>query len=139
MDGAVHEGRLYGEIQAARTYLPDLVIEQFGRDEFVNPQSPDPVDCQLAAHGWQVAREVILTGAYDMVILDEINVAVSFGLLPLEEVIRLLEERPPSLDLVLTGRYAHEEVIARADTVSEVREIKHHYQRGVRERRGMEY
>lgn len=133
------KGRIYGEIQAARTYLPDLVIEQFGRDAFVNPKSPDPLDRQLAARGLEQSRRVISGGEFNMVILDEINVAVNFGLIPVEEVVRLIRERPQPLDLVLTGRYASDEVIALADTVSEVREIKHHFHKGVKERPGMEY
>ena len=74
-----------------------------------------------------------------MVILDEINVAVDFKLIPLEEVINLIRNKPAALDLVLTGRYAAPEIMELADTVSEVREIKHHYSAGIKDRAGIEY
>ena len=74
-----------------------------------------------------------------MVILDEINVAIDFNLIPLEEMIRLIKNKPPGLDLILTGRYAAKEIIKLADTVSEVKEIKHHYAAGIKDRAGIEY
>jgi cob(I)alamin adenosyltransferase len=74
-----------------------------------------------------------------MVILDEINVAIDFNLIPLEEMIRLIKNKPSRLDLILTGRYAAKEIIKLADTVSEVKEIKHHYAAGIKDRAGIEY
>jgi cob(I)alamin adenosyltransferase len=74
-----------------------------------------------------------------MVILDEINVAVDFKLIPLAEVIDIIQTRPPTLDLILTGRYAPPEIVELADMVSEIREIKHHYNAGIKDRAGIEY
>ena len=133
------KGREYGEIIAARSFLPSLVIEQFGRDEFVQYGDPDPRDLKLAREGWEAARRAIEGGRYDMVILDEINVAIYFNLLSLEEAVNLLRAKPLELDVVLTGRYAPPELIALADTVSEVREIKHHFRAGIKESAGMEF
>ncbi|MCX7982947.1 MAG: cob(I)yrinic acid a,c-diamide adenosyltransferase [Syntrophales bacterium] len=133
------KGREYGEVKAAREFIPSLVIAQFGRDEFVKKGDADPIDIRLAQKGWHVVRQAIDTGQYDLVVLDEINVAVDFGLIPLEWVLDLIKSKPEGLDLVLTGRNAPPEVIALADTVSEVKEIKHHFRQGIKGRAGMEF
>ena len=132
------KGRLYGELAAAKG-IDGFTIEQYGRDEFVDSTNPDPVDMELAARGWARALEAASDEDIDLLILDEINVAVSFGLVALEDVIRFVEKRQPHLELILTGRYAPDELIELADTVTEMREIKHHYQKGVEARKGVEY
>jgi cob(I)alamin adenosyltransferase len=93
---------------------------------------------RLAQEGLALAREA-LKGTWDLVILDEINVAVEYGLVGLSDVLALLEMRRAETDMVLTGRGAHPELVRRADMVSEVLEIKHHYQRGIAARKGIEY
>ncbi len=133
------EGRKYGEFLAAERYLPNLTIHLSGLDSFVMRDKPAPVDIELARKGLDMAREAVSSGKYDMVILDEINVAVDFKLIPLEEVINLIRNKPAALDLILTGRYAAPEIMELADTVSEVREIKHHYNAGIKDRAGIEY
>jgi cob(I)alamin adenosyltransferase len=133
------KGRKYGECLAAEQYLPQLTIELVGLDSFVMRDNPAPADIALAKHGLARAREIIASGACDMLILDEINVALDFRLIPLEDVLDLIRNKPPALDLVLTGRYAPPEIIALADLVSEVKEIKHHYKAGIKERAGIEY
>ena len=133
------KGRKYGEFLAAERYLPNLTIHLSGLDSFVMRDKPAPVDIELARKGLDMAREAVSSGNYDMVILDEINVAVDFKLIPLEEVINLIRNNPAALDLVLTGRYAAPEIMELADTVSEVREIKHHYNAGIKDRAGIEY
>ena len=133
------KGRKYGEFLAAERYLPNLTIHLSGLDSFVMRDKPAPVDIELARKGLDMAREAVSSGNYDMVILDEINVAVDFKLIPLEEVINLIRNKPAALDLVLTGRYAAPEIMELADTVSEVREIKHHYSAGIKDRAGIEY
>jgi len=132
------KGRLYGELEAAKA-LEGLAIEQYGRDEFVDAESPEPVDVELAERGWRRAEELVRDEALDMLILDEINVAVSFKLIALERVIEFMKRKPPRLELILTGRYAPAEMIDLADTVTEMKEIKHHYSRGVEARKGIEY
>lgn len=132
------KGRLYGELEAAKA-LKGLVIEQYGRDEFVDAKNPDPIDVELAEKGWRRAEELVCDEALDVLILDEINVAVSFKLIPLERVIEFMKRKPRGLELILTGRYAPAAMIDLADTVTEMKEIKHHYSRGVQARKGIEY
>jgi cob(I)alamin adenosyltransferase len=133
------KGRKYGECLAAERHLPNLTIHLSGLDSFVMRENPAPLDRELALRGLSLARETIASGRYDMIILDEINVAADFNLIPLSEVISLIKDKPPTLDLILTGRYAPPEIIELADTVSEVREIRHHYAAGVKERAGIEF
>ena len=133
------KGRDYGEFLAATKYLPRLTVRRSGLDSFVMRDKPAPVDIELARQGFELAQKAIASGKYNMVILDEINVAIDFNLIPLEEMIRLIKNKPPGLDLILTGRYAAKEIIKLADTVSEVKEIKHHYAAGIKDRAGIEY
>jgi len=93
----------------------------------------------LAQKGLAAAQKAINSGKYDMVILDEINVALDFKLIDLREVVKLIKNKPAGLDLILTGRYAPKEIIKLADTVSEVKEVKHHYNAGIKDRAGIEY
>jgi cob(I)alamin adenosyltransferase len=133
------KGRKYGEVIAGEKYLPDLTFYQFGLDSFVMRDNPAGVDVELARQGFAKAKEVVSSGQYDMVILDEINVAVDFGLIPEEEVLQMIKNKPPNVDLLLTGRYASEKLREIADMVSEVTEIKHHYSAGIKDRAGIEY
>ena len=133
------KGRDYGEFVAAEKYLPRLTIRRSGLDSFVMRDNPAPVDVELARQGFELAKKVMASGKYDMMILDEINVAVDFRLIELADVVELIKNKPPALDLILTGRYAAKEIIQLADTVSEVREIKHHYAAGIKDRAGIEY
>lgn len=133
------KGKSYGELIAAEKYLPNFKIFQYGLDSFVMRDNPAPIDAELARQGLEMARRLIRSKEYDMIILDEINVAVDFKLIPLEEVIEMVRGKPPELDLILTGRYAPEEIREMADLVSEVTEIKHHYAAGIKGREGIEF
>jgi len=133
------KGKKYGEVLAAEQYLPGLTIVRSGLDSFVMKNNPAPVDIELAQQGLNLAKKAVSSGEYNMIILDEINVALDFKLIPLEEVLDMLRNRPSSVDVILTGRYALPEIIEIADTVSEVKEIKHHYSKGVKERAGIEF
>ncbi len=128
----------YGELASAAR-LPNFTIEQSGRDEFVDKKNPAQIDIDLARKGLARAREVLTGGSYDLVILDELNVALDFGLVSLEDVLDLIRSRPPHVELIITGRAAHPEVVKIADLVSEVLNIKHHYDAGVQAREGVEY
>ena len=101
-------------------------------------RQPEAEDILLAHKGLEEAEEAMESGLYQLVIMDEINVACSLGLLDAADLIRLIEKRPEGVELVLTGRGALPEVIERADLVTEMREIKHYYQAGVRARKGIE-
>ena len=132
------KGRRYSELDAAEN-IPDFTIVQYGRDEFVNKENPAQVDIDLAKEGFAHAQEIIKSEKYDVVILDEINVALDFNLITLEDILKLIEEKPEKLELVLTGRYAHPELSKIADLVTEMLEIKHPYQSGVTARKGIDY
>lgn len=134
------KGRKYGEILAAEQYLPDnFEFYQFGLDSFVMRDNTAPIDVELARQGFMKAREVVQSGAYNMVILDEINVAVNFKLILEEELLQLIKDKPAAMHLVLTGRYASAKVREAADMVSEVTEIKHHYNNGIKGQAGIEF
>lgn len=128
----------YGELAAA-SRLPGFIIEQTGRDEFVDKKNPAQIDMDMAGQGLARAREVLREGKHDIVILDELNVALDFALVSLDDVLGLIEMRPPHVELILTGRGAHPEVVKAADLVSEVLNIKHHYDAGVAAREGIEF
>ncbi len=128
----------YGEVIIA-SKIPGFELIQSGLPTFVKKGKPSEDDLKLARRGLQIAQEAIENGKYDMVILDEINVAVDYGLIPLESLLKLIETKQEGVELVLTGRYAHPEIVKRADLVSEILEIKHPYQKGFKSREGIEY
>ncbi|VBB06164.1 atp:cob(i)alamin adenosyltransferase coba/cobo/butr [Lucifera butyrica] len=127
---------VYGENKAG---LPGLTIVPAGRASFVNLQEPDPVDRKLAREGWEKAKRKIASGDCQIVILDEINVALSCGLLDVDEVVAFLREKKYPVEIVLTGRNAPSPIIEIADLVTEMKEVKHPFQNGVDARQGIEY
>ena len=128
----------YGELETARRLAPHLTIRPMGRGCRISCESPDPEDAKLCHEAMLYAQRAIASGEYDIVVLDEINVAVDLGLLKKGEVLRLLDERPSHVELILTGRHAAQEIIDRADLVTEMKEIKHYYRKGVESRTGIE-
>jgi cob(I)alamin adenosyltransferase len=100
---------------------------------------PDPEHVRAAEEAWAFAREKIFSREYDMIVLDEINYAISYGLLPVGPVVEALKQKPEELHVVLTGRSAHAEIVELADLVTEMREVKHPYQKGIEAQRGIEY
>lgn len=131
-------GGSYGEHHAAERLSPDLTIYQTGRDNWIFRDNLDQEDIRVAAEAFELAKKSLLSGLYDLVILDEINGAVWFGLIEVESILELMDLKPAHVELVLTGRSAHERVIARADLVTEMVEIKHYYAAGVQARIGIE-
>jgi len=131
-------GGPYGEHLAAPRLAPYLTIIQTGREGWVNRDNPDAEDKRLAREGLEKADAALTGGRYDLVILDEINGAVSFGLIDVEDLLALMAKRPAAVELVLTGRNADERVVAAADLVTEMREVKHYYKAGVPARIGIE-
>lgn len=131
------KGMPYSELQAFGR-LKDLVtIEQFGTGCFIF-ERPTREDCEAARRGLSAVSSIVSTGNYDVVILDEINIATHYELLAVEDVLHLIESRAPGTELVLTGRYADERILERADLVTEMVERKHYYQQGVQARTGIE-
>jgi len=133
------KGRDYGEFIAAEKYLPNITIRKAGLDSFVMRDHPAAIDIKLAQQGLDMAKKAIMSGRYDMVILDEINVALDFKLIKIKGVLTMIKNKPAGLDLILTGRYAPKEIIKLADTVSDIQEVKHHYSAGIKDRAGIEY
>ena len=113
----------YGET-VIRNYLPEFEIIPVGRPGLINLKNPDPIDQQLAEQGWALAREKISSGKYNLVVLDEINVALNYGLLSVPEVVNFLANKNKRCEVVLTGRYAPPEVIELADLVTEMKDLK---------------
>ncbi len=128
----------YGELRAGRR-LDGLTIRQFGRTDFVDRDHPAEEDLALARQGLEHAREIMAAGRCDLMILDEINVALDFGLVPVKSVLELIESKPHDMELILTGRSAPRPIIQAADLVTEMREIKHYYQQGRTARDGIEH
>jgi len=128
----------YGELKSAKL-LPGFTIRQFGRPTFVDKKNPAPADIKGAQEALDFAAKTIGSKKYDIIILDELNVALDFKLIPLDEVLLMLAWVPRDLELVITGRNAHPKVVKLADLVSEVREVKHYYKQGVQARRGIEF
>jgi len=128
----------YGELKGVEMLSPYVEIHQAGRDTFVNRKDPDPEDVRLAREGLELARNTILGKRADIVVLDEINCAVDFGLLPVKEVLDLLRRKPEGMEILLTGRGAPPEFLELADLVTEMREVKHYYAKGVDARVGVE-
>lgn len=128
----------YGE-RRILAQLPDVDLASFGSLDFVDPANVRPQDREQARQALAAAREAIFSDNYDVVVLDEINVAVAFGLIPLDEVMALIRDKPPGVELILTGRKAHPELVRVADLVTECLKVKHPYDRGIGSRRGIEY
>lgn len=131
-------GGPYGEQIAAERLKPWLTIIQTGRPGWVDKENPHDKDKELAREALLEARAAVTGGEYDLVILDEINGAVSMGLLPVDDLLALMRDKPSPVELVLTGRNADDKVIEAADLVTEMREVKHYYKAGVKARVGIE-
>jgi cob(I)alamin adenosyltransferase len=130
----------YGELDAAEMLGPDkLTIRPMGRGFVKLGGEIDPEDKKAAEEAWTFAREKLFSGEYDMIVLDEINYAINYGLLPVGPVVEALKRKPERVHVVLTGRSAPAEIVEVADTVTEMREVKHAYQKGIEAQRGIEY
>jgi len=128
-----------GEIKALTNLEIPLEIKQFGRAVFFNSRACEPIDIYLATRGLAAFHEAMASGSYDLIILDEIIMAIDFGLLNLQEVIDAIAQKPAELHVILTGRNAPSELIEIADLVTEMQEIKHPYSQGIIAQKGIEY
>ncbi|MDI6699247.1 MAG: cob(I)yrinic acid a,c-diamide adenosyltransferase [Candidatus Saccharicenans sp.] len=137
--GQFLKGQPSGEILAARKLSPLITIEQFGRKKFLKiTENFEEQDYRLAGAGLKKCLQAMLSGQYRLVVLDEVNVALNLGLLSEKQVLEFLDRKPESVEIILTGRYAPESILDRADLVTEMVCRKHYYQKGVRARRGIE-
>ncbi len=129
----------YGEMVSASKFLPNLEVAQFGMDRVVYSHNVCIEDFKEARRGWQFAKEAIQSNKYQLVILDEINICADLGMIKISEIKEELMNKPQGLEIVLTGRRAHPELIAMAHLVTEMQPIKHYFDTGVMARQGIEY
>jgi cob(I)alamin adenosyltransferase len=128
----------YGE-QKSLAGIPNVTVRVFGSLEFVDPHNVKEEDRREARMALEYAREAMLSGKYDLVVLDEVNVASGWGLVPVEDVVNLVREKPEDVELILTGRYADKRLLEVADLVTEMVCVKHPFERGVKARPGVDY
>src|SRR5579875_2792200 len=130
----------YGELDAVKAFGDNFVMKQMGRGFVkVDGAETDPEDIRLVEEAWVEAEIEILSGRWDIVILDEINYAISYKMLDPQKVVEALKKKPAMVHVILTGRNAHSDIVEIADTVTEMRQIKHAYEKGVEAQRGIEY
>ncbi len=137
--GQFLKGQEYGELFSVKKLSPYITIEQFGRKGFIHvTKDPDEEDIKRAKRGLKKCLEAMLSRKYRIIILDEINVAVDFSLITEEEVHEFFDKKPEDVEIILTGRYAPPSFLKRADLVTEMKEKKHYYKKGVKAREGIE-
>lgn len=128
----------YGEWEALSRF-PDVKVALFGFRQFTDPAKVKPEEIEQARQALAVAREAMLSGNYDLLVLDEVNVAAAWKLVELDEVVRFIRDKPPNVELILTGRRADARLVELADLVTECVKIKHPYDKGIKARQGIEY
>jgi cob(I)alamin adenosyltransferase len=127
----------YNEIKALKKFSDLITVEQFGKGRFIK-NKPATEDIQAARKGIEKIKSIVSSGNYKMVILDEANVAVKLGLFSVEDLLDIIANKPEEVELVITGRNADQRIIEKSDLVTEMKEIKHYFQKGVKARIGIE-
>ena len=128
----------YGELHSVK-HLPNLKLTAFGRGRFITETKPPKEDLQMAREGFELAKKIVNSSDYDMVVLDEINVVMNLKMISVDQVVRLVKNKPKHVELILTGRNAPAQIIEIADLVTEMKEVKHPYAQGTPSRKGIEY
>ena len=131
------KGQQYSELNSIARFSDLITLKQYGRGCFIR-KNPVPEDIEAAREGLEEVRQVLGSGKYSVVILDEANIATYYGLFSVEELLELIESKPEVVELVITGRYADSRILEKADLVTEMKKIKHYYDRGVKARTGIE-
>ena len=130
----------YGELDAVQAFGDKFVMKQMGRGFVkVGAEKPDPEDVKMVEEAWLESDRAIQSGEWDLVVLDEINYAIAYKMLDVEKVVIALQHKREMVHVILTGRSAHPTILELADTVTEMREVKHAYQKGILAQRGIEY
>jgi cob(I)alamin adenosyltransferase len=130
----------YGELDAVKAFGENFIMKQMGRGFVkVGSAETDPEDVRMVEQAWKEAEEAVMSGQWDLVILDEINYAISYGMLDPAKAVETLKRKPEHVHVILTGRNAHPTIIELADTVTEMKQVKHAYEKGVLAQRGIEY
>jgi cob(I)alamin adenosyltransferase len=135
--GQFVKGKPYSEIEAINKHLPMIEIKQYGLDCFIINE-PEEKDFIAANIGIEEMSKIIHSGNYDLVIMDELNIALYYKLIDLNNVLEILRNKPKHVEIIITGRYAPSEIIEIADLVTEMKEVKHYYNNGVQARPGIE-
>ena len=129
----------YNELNSLKHLSEWITIEQFGGDKFVyKKEPPDKIEIDKARRGIAMAKNKMLSRKYDLIILDEVCVAIYFGLFSDEEILTFIKQKPENVEMILTGRYCPDKLIEKADLVTEMNELKHYYQEGITSRKGIE-
>ena len=136
--GQFVKGMHYSELDVINSDLENITVRQYGRDCFIINE-PTPEDKEAAQNGFERMRQIVRAGKHELVILDELNIAIYYGLISIDEVLRLIKDKPSHVELVITGRYAPDELLKAADLVTEMKEVRHYYQKGVQARKGIEF
>ena len=136
--GQFVKGKTYNENMAISENLKNITVKQYGLDCFI-VKAPTDDDIKAARQGFDEMQKIIQKGKHDLVIMDEINIALYFKLIDIEDLLETIKNKPEHVELVLTGRYAPQKLIEAADLVTEMKEVKHYYQRGIEARKGIEY
>ncbi len=135
--GQFVKGMHYSELDALERFKDNITIKQYGRGCFIR-NKPVPEDIQAAREGLAEIEAVLQSGEYDVVVLDEANIALHFRLFSLKELVRCLKSRKAHVEVIITGRHAPQELIDVADLVTDMVEVKHYYQKGIQARKGIE-
>lgn len=128
----------YGEFKA-RQSLSNFELYQVGRNDFVNFKQPEQIDLDLAAAGWQKAKELIAAGQHEIIILDEFTFVLKYNLLDVQEIYAFLSKYKEQREIVITGRYAPVELLDLADLVTEMHNVKHYFDKGLETRQGIDH
>lgn len=131
------KGMAYSELVSMQRFDDLITLKQYGRTCFIHG-APEPADVDAAQAGFAELSRAVLSGEYDLVIIDEANIAIYYNLFTAEDLLQLIDKKPGHVEIVITGRKADAKIIARADLVTEMKEIKHYYNRGVPARKGIE-
>jgi len=132
------KGKEYAESEALTNTYPEVIVKQYGRGCFIVKQ-PEEEDVKAARRGLLEAERIITEGKYDMIVLDEATIAIYYKLFSTDELINLLKKKKEETEIIITGRYAPRELIDLADLVTEMKEVKHYFEKGVNARKGIEY
>ena len=136
--GQFAKSEVYAEIGAIRAYIPNITTKQYGLRCFID-KAPDSKDINAAQKGLDDVKSILASEQYNLLILDEICIALLYNLVSVKEILEIIKNKPRKTELVLTGRYAPYELIQQADLVTEMREVKHYFRTGVAARKGIEH
>ena len=132
------KGKIYSEIEAVQKFLPNITVKQYGLGCFI-VKSPTENDTKAARKGLEEISDIIRSDQYDVIVLDEANIAFFYNLFSTEELIHVLQQKKEKTEIIITGRYAPPDIVEIADLVTEMQEVKHYYHEGVEARKGIEF